>query len=276
VTEARRIRRQMQLTSHVRASFGTRDRLTRRGLGKVKWRRPSRSCLVLSRACRVLRVKRLAIQKRQECSPRFAERYLKPLQRWTTSTWLNGPAADSMPMLIACLRRCQLGRACMIWTSSSSVRLPGRDTNPSPMREGFDPAEHRLMVIQMRDDRKADCAACETAPNGPEHQTIRGDEVKDDATMPIGPQRGWFDHAVADDDRRLMSAIERLQAVGFTVYRTAISGDRRLILTQWASSAQDLSVTTAPCTNASKWDQKRLRWHGHRCNLSVGSPRRGG
>jgi hypothetical protein len=128
------------------------------------------------------------------------------------------------------------------------------------MREGFDPAEHRLMVIQMRDDRKADCAACETAPNGPEHQTIRGDEVKDDATMPIGPQRGWFDHAVADDDRRLMSAIERLQAVGFTVCRTAISGDRRLILTQWASSAQDLSVTTAPCTNASKWDQKRLRW----------------
>jgi hypothetical protein len=79
----------------------------------------------------------------------------------------------------------------------------------------------------MRDDRKADCAACETAPNGPEHQTIRGDEVKDDATMPIGPQRGWFDHAVADDDRRLMSAIERLQAVGFTVCRTAISGDRR-------------------------------------------------
>jgi hypothetical protein len=58
----------------------------------------------------------------------------------------------------------------------------------------------------------------------------------------------------------LMSAIERLQAVGFTVYRTAISGDRRLILTQWASSAQDLSVTTAPYTNASKWDQKRLRW----------------
>ena len=111
----------------------------------------------------------------------------------------------------------------------------------------------------MRDDRKADCAACETAPNGPEHQTIRGDEVKDDATMPIGPQRGWVDHAVADDDRRLMSAIERLQAVGFTVYRTAISGDRRLILTQWASIAQDLSVTSAPCTNASKWDQKRLR-----------------
>ena len=91
------------------------------------------------------------------------------------------------------------------------------------------------MVIQMRDDRKADFAAC---GNGSERtgapDNMRGDEVKDDATMPIGPQRGWFDHAVADDDRRLMSAIKHLQAVGFTVCRTAISGDRRLILTQWA------------------------------------------
>jgi hypothetical protein len=135
------------------------------------------------------------------------------------------------------------------------------------MREGFDPAEHRLLVIRMREDWKADSAACEADPDGPEHQTIPGDEAKDDATMPFGPQRGRLDHAVADDDGRLMFAIERLQAVGFTVYRTAISDDRTLILTEWASSAHDLSVTTAPCTNASKRDQKRPRQRRSRMQL---------
>jgi hypothetical protein len=58
--------------------------------------------------------------------------------------------------------------------------------------------------------------------------------------MPFGLQRGCFDHGVAADDGKLMSAIERFQAVGFTVYRTAISDDRRLILTEWAPSTHDL------------------------------------
>jgi hypothetical protein len=119
----------------------------------------------------------------------------------------------------------------------------------------------------MREDWKSDSAACEANPDGPEHQTIPADEAKDDATTPFGPQRGWFDHAVTDDDGKLMSVIERFQAVGFTVYRTEISDDRTLILTEWASSAHDLSVTTAPCTNASKWDQKRPRSRRSRTQL---------
>jgi hypothetical protein len=135
------------------------------------------------------------------------------------------------------------------------------------MREGFDPTEHRLFVIRMREDCNADSSACEADPDGPKHQTIPGDEVKNDATMPFGPQRGWFDHAVADDDGRLMFAIERLRAVGFTVYRTAISDDRALTLTEWASSDHDLSVSTDPCTNASKWDQKRPRQRRSRMQL---------
>jgi hypothetical protein len=108
------------------------------------------------------------------------------------------------------------------------------------MREGFDPAEHRLLVIRMREDWKVDCAVCAADPDGPEHQTIPGEEANDDSTMPFGPQRGWFDHALSAEDGKLMSAIERFQAVGFTVYRTAISDDRRLILTEWASSTHDL------------------------------------
>jgi hypothetical protein len=119
----------------------------------------------------------------------------------------------------------------------------------------------------MGEDWKRDSAACETNPEATEHQTIPGDEGKDDATMPLGPQRGWLDHAVAEDDGTLMSVIERFRAVGFTVYRTAISNDRTLILTEWASSSHDLSGATAPCTNAPKWDKKRPRPRRSRMQL---------